>query len=212
MRKQFWNEEKTNESMAVLNSLKRSVDFVLIGGWAVYMYTNAQKSEDVDIALDYSQLGFFKKYGVGEYERMRIKYSKIGNVVVDLFIPEFTDSDLPVPVSVILRDCVLVNGIKVVRKELLLLLKLWAYFGNDAIKLRKDEIDVATLLFYTDINLKAFKRYIDEYKITRRRSSDVLLEYLDKARTSYEFICESEREYDRLHSLYKKEIRELFEY
>jgi len=35
---QFWNEEQTKKSRELLNMLASSVDFVLIGGWAVYMY------------------------------------------------------------------------------------------------------------------------------------------------------------------------------
>jgi len=34
---QFWNEEQTKKSRELLNMLASSVDFVLIGGWAVYI-------------------------------------------------------------------------------------------------------------------------------------------------------------------------------
>ena len=98
MRKQFWNNEKTEASLGTLNFLAAKIDFVLIGGWAVYFYTNALRSEDVDVAIRISELNFFRKYGIEEYGGINIKYSTINGTVVDLFIEEHADRDLPVPV------------------------------------------------------------------------------------------------------------------
>ena len=211
MERLFWNKEKTQESFRVLRKLAKELDFVLIGGWAVYYYVRQQESLDVDIALDYSNLTYFNKYGINQYEGMKIKYSIIDDIYVDIFLSEFSDKETVIPVSRILEDYVTIEGMKVVRKELLLLLKLNGYFRNDETKVRKDIIDVVTLLFYADINLKKVKGILDQYKIEPKKGSDVLLEYLDKGETLLEFIGMSKGDYSRKKAEFKAKIKEILE-
>jgi len=209
---QFWNEEQTKKSRELLNMLASSVDFVLIGDWAVYMYINQQMSLDVDLAIAYNNLEYFRKYGINEYKGMKVKYSVVNGVYVDLFIEDFSDKELPVPVSTILKEYNIIEGIKVVDKELLLLLKLWGYFRADEQKIRKDMLDVLGLMLYGDIDLKKFKAYIEAYKVPKRRSVDVLLEYLDKGVQVENFIDISKKElHERLKS-HRMQLRRLFGY
>ena len=47
---QFWNEVLTEKSWNVLKDLNRErFDFILIGGWAVYLWARSHKSKDIDI-------------------------------------------------------------------------------------------------------------------------------------------------------------------
>ena len=69
MPRQFWNEEQTRRSMELLNRLSKDVDFVLIGGWAVFMYAKQQMSLDVNIAVAYDNLEYFRRYGIGDYKK-----------------------------------------------------------------------------------------------------------------------------------------------
>jgi len=209
---QFWNEEQTKKSRELLNMLASSVDFVLIGGWAVYMYIRQQMSLDVDLAITYNSLEYFRKYGINDYKGMKVKCSIVNGVYVDLFIEDFSDKDLPVHVSTILKEYNIIEGIKVVDKELLLLLKLWGYFRADEQKIRKDMLDVLGLMLYGDIDLKKFKAYIDEYKVPKRRSVDVLLEYLDKEVQVENFIDISKKELNERLKSYRMQLRRLFGY
>lgn len=52
---EFWNSDITGESWNQLISLSKKYKFVLIGGWAIYMYTKLQKSRDIDMVVDYVQ-------------------------------------------------------------------------------------------------------------------------------------------------------------
>jgi len=70
---QFWNEEQTKKSRGLLNMLASSVDLVLIGGWAVYMYIRQQMSLDVELAITYNNLEYFRKYGIKDYKGMKAK-------------------------------------------------------------------------------------------------------------------------------------------
>jgi len=47
-----------------------------------------------------------------------------------------------------------IEGIKVVDKERLLLLKLWGYFRADERKIRKDMLDVLSLILYGNTDLE----------------------------------------------------------
>lgn len=210
MRRQFWNNEKTDASLRTLQFIAGKIDFVLIGGWAVYLYTDAQRSEDVDIAVGIPALKFFKDYGIRDYEGINIKYSVVDGTVVDLFIQEYADRDLPLPVKEILEDYTMFMGnIKTVNREMLLLLKLWGYFREDETKLRKDIIDVISLMLYGDINIKKFGALLKKHRIAKRRGIDVLLEYLDKGDTLLDYIDMESREYRKRKDELKKEIAEL---
>ena len=57
---EFWNSALTEKSWKVLLQLKeKNFDFVVIGGWAAYLWTSLHKSKDVDIAVkDFNDLAF----------------------------------------------------------------------------------------------------------------------------------------------------------
>ena len=210
MTRQFWNEEQTQNSRNLLNRLSKEMDFVLIGGWAVFMYAKQQMSLDVDIALAYDRLEYFRRYGIEDYKNVRIKYSIIDGTYVDLFVEDFSDKDMPFPVKTILDNYLTIEGIKVVDRELLLILKLWRYFRADQQKIRKDMLDVIALLLYGDINLSRFKELVDLHKVPKGRSINVLLEYIDKMPQVQDFIDMNAGELKgRLHA-YKQQLKSLF--
>ena len=55
---ELWNDIVTEKSRELLFNLKGMADFVLIGGWAVWLYTQAAKSKDIDIYINFDD--FFK--------------------------------------------------------------------------------------------------------------------------------------------------------
>ena len=206
MAKLFWNKEKTKGGFELLHRLAKEVDFVLIGGWAVYYYVRQQESLDIDIAIRYDKVDYFERFGISQYENIKVKYSVVDGIYVDMFLTEFSDKELPIPVSKILKSYTKIDGIKVVEREMLLLLKLWGYFRDDEVKVRKDVIDVISLLFYGGIDLDKFRSLVDAYKIERRRGMDVLLEYLDKGETLLEYIGIDKNEYSMKRKEYKDRI------
>lgn len=58
---QFWHDNITEKSFLTLLAMRNKINFILIGGWAVYFYTKKMKSKDIDIILDYEELGKLKK-------------------------------------------------------------------------------------------------------------------------------------------------------
>ena len=58
MVKEFWHNLITEKSFGLLQNLRKQFDFILIGGWAVYLYTQSLKSKDIDIYIPFwSNLG-----------------------------------------------------------------------------------------------------------------------------------------------------------
>jgi len=58
---EYYHDLITEKSFKILQDLKREFDFILIGGWAIFLYTKALKSKDIDIIVDYDELEKFKK-------------------------------------------------------------------------------------------------------------------------------------------------------
>ena len=53
---EFWNEMMTQASWEKLQELSDEFEFVLIGGWAAYLWCGMHKSKDIDIIVDYETL------------------------------------------------------------------------------------------------------------------------------------------------------------
>src|SRR3990167_2286680 len=52
----YYHDLITQKSFEVLTALRRKYDFILIGGWAVFLYTHNLKSKDVDLVVEYKDL------------------------------------------------------------------------------------------------------------------------------------------------------------
>ena len=69
----FYQQFLTDKSLSILTELKKRFKFTLIGGWAVYFYTNSLKSKDIDMIVDFSQLEQFKKeFTIEKNENVKI--------------------------------------------------------------------------------------------------------------------------------------------
>ena len=156
--KQFWHESVTAESWQLLQKLAASHDFVLIGGWAAYLHTRAQKSKDIDIVVGFDELRKLDaSFSLAKNERLRKYEIKQGEVDVDVYAPKF--SRLSYPPEKILAEHETIGGIKVATLDQLLLLKLGAYGDRKgSIKGEKDAIDIVALLVAAKIlTAKNFK-------------------------------------------------------
>ena len=53
---EYYHDLVTQKSWEELQQLRKIIDFVLIGGWATYLYTKTLKSKDIDIIKTLSTL------------------------------------------------------------------------------------------------------------------------------------------------------------
>lgn len=161
----FYQDVITQKSWTVLTQLKRKVDFILIGGWAVYLYTKNLKSKDIDIIIDYPQLEFFKNnFTVSKNERLK-KYEVIKDGVdIDIYLPYF--SKLGLSVEEVIKHPDKKETLILVKKEMLLITKQAAYTARKtSIKGQKDKIDIISLVLLADFDFAFYLNILKKYKL-----------------------------------------------
>lgn len=165
----YYHSLVTQKSFEELISLQKLIPFVLIGGWAVYFYTKALKSKDIDIIIDYPVLSSFnKQYRVSKNERLK-KYQAIKDEVeIDIYLPYF--SVLGIPVEDLIKHTQFVEGFTVLSKNYLFVLKIYtlAQRGRTP-KGRKDFLDLISL-YQEGINLEEIAQIISQYKLTKEKN------------------------------------------
>ncbi|MFA4907588.1 MAG: hypothetical protein WC602_04935 [archaeon] len=162
--REFWPEIITRASWEGLQALSKELDFVLIGGWAAFMWTGKHKSRDIDIVVDHKALSYLKQKYILEKNPQLKKYEiKKGEFDIDIYVPFFSRLAIP-PQDILQRHCRAVQGIRVAKPEALLVLKQAAFEDRKgSMKGKKDEIDIAAILIYADCNLKHYRALLEEY-------------------------------------------------
>lgn len=152
----MWRDAVTEKSWRLLQRLRSDSRFILIGGWAVYLYTNALKSRDVDIIVDFPTLEMLNvRYNLSKNMRLKKYEFAIDGIEVDTYVPFF--SDLGVPVEEIQGNTVEIAAFTVPRAEYLLATKQKAETsrrGSD--KGLKDRIDILALLLRANIDVQKY--------------------------------------------------------
>ncbi len=124
--KQYWHNLTTERSLGFLRDLKRNCRFILIGGWAVFLYAKSLKSKDIDIVLDYDELSKLKQnYEIIKNERLKKYEIKMEEIDVDVYLPHFSNPGLPA--EEIKNYSILREGFLVPVPEVLLILKQRAF-------------------------------------------------------------------------------------
>ena len=149
---ELWNEAIVDKSWRMLQYLRRKYDFVLIGGWAIYLYTKSLKSKDIDFVTSISELkNIGLEYTLHKNERLRKYEIKMGEIDVDIYVPYW--SKLAVPPEDIIKNAVSIENFKVVSPEHLLILKIDAEISRkNSIKGFKDRVDIIALLLSGYVN------------------------------------------------------------
>lgn len=163
---QFWREQITEKSFQVLKKLRQEFNFILIGDWAVFLYSKTLKSKDIDIVIDYDELEKIKsKYEINKNERLRKYEIKIEGVDIDIYLLFY--SNLGIPAEKIKNYTISQQGFIVPKPELLLVLKQKTYQARQrSIKSEKDKIDIISLLNFIDFDFyQKLLNKLDEQKL-----------------------------------------------
>jgi len=178
----------------VLGELKGLADFVLIGGWGVYLWTKKLKSRDIDIYID--QENFYKlqsellqrDYALKRNVRLMKLEALIGDVEVDIYTPFM--SNLAVPCLDVLNERLysLIERFKVAIPEVLLLLKAQAAQQRwHTEKGVKDRADIISLLKFADIKRDLLEQMLRKYD-TQHTVRDALKRAISESRIEYKFL------------------------
>src|SRR3989344_646686 len=162
---EFWNSLLTEKSWNILQDLKNKFDFILIGGWANYLWTKTHKSKDIDIIIDLKTLYKIKnEYKLIKNDRLKKYEIKFDEIDIDIYVPYY--SKLSLPIEDLGNYFTAVEGFKVVIPEVLLILKQGAELDRgNSIKGQKDRIDIMTLLLHSDINFKRYNKILKRYNL-----------------------------------------------
>ena len=206
----FWNDEITEKSWERLIELKNRFNFILIGGWAVYLYTARNKSKDIDIIVDYDTLWSMKNtYGVLKKNDNLKKYeiNLEEGIDVDIYVPKY--SKLVIPVKDIFNLTIGREGFILPKEEALAILKIKAFIDrHNSIKGKKDAIDITNLVFFSDFDFNFFKELTIKYELPDYPR--ILLNIIEKFDISYiEYLDLNEYEFSKLKKKYVEEIRKI---
>lgn len=162
---EYWNTLITEKSWSLLKELNKKFNFILIGGWAVYLFTKAHKSKDIDIVLDFKELEKIKlKYNLKKNDNLKKYEMIIDEIDIDIYVPFY--SNLTVPVKDFKNNTLKIENFNVVKPEILLILKQGAEIERSySEKGLKDRIDILDILLNCDINFNEYKNKIVEYKL-----------------------------------------------
>lgn len=161
---EFWNSLLTEKSWRILQELNKKYNFILIGGWATYLWTKQQKSKDIDIVIDIEELQKLKNESLSKNNKLNKYEIKIEEIDVDIYVAHF--SKLALPAEELKKYASKIEGFNVAKSEVLLILKQGAEIDRGySPKGEKDRIDIMSLLFFTDFDSKNYSSILKKYKL-----------------------------------------------
>lgn len=162
---EFWNDIVTDKSWVVLVKLAKEFDFIIIGGWAVYLHTKTLKSKDIDIIVDFDSLEKLKiNYQLKKNLNLKKYEIIVDEISVDIYVPFF--SEFVIPLKDINNYTITVEGMKVLKPEALLILKQQAELERkDSVKGQKDRVDILNILLNSDIKIKKYFNLVSKYDL-----------------------------------------------
>ena len=159
----FYHNLITEKSWSVLLELRKEYDFILIGGWAVFLYTQTLKSKDIDLVIEYEAFNKLRnKLVVYKNDRLKKYEAKKEEVDIDIYVPFYSNPGLPAEELINFKTSL--EGFNSVEKEVLAVLKQKALMDRkNTIKGRKDLIDLVSLYlldgFDWNRHINIVKRY-----------------------------------------------------
>lgn len=175
----YYHDLITEKSFAELKTLQQTLDFVLIGGWAIYFYTHQLKSKDIDIIINYDQLPkLAEKYELTKNDRLAKYEARKGEVQIDIYLPYF--SKLGIPVEKLIKQTKNIEGFSLIDSNYLYVLKLFTLTCRGrSTKGRKDFIDLISLIKSEQVDQQVISKIIKEYQIDNTIFNQMLSENFD---------------------------------
>jgi hypothetical protein len=158
----FYRDTVTEQSWRLLQNLMRQYQLVVIGGWAVWLYTGQLKSKDIDVVVDVAELGKLRQeFEVFKNERLKKYEFRQGEVEVDIYMPFYSAPGIAA--ERILEDARVVEGFKLPSAELLWILKAVTWIARRGSgKGRKDLLDLISLLELGAIDKAKLEKWVAE--------------------------------------------------
>lgn len=161
---EYYQNLITEKSFKVLQDMKRKHKFILIGGWAVFLYTHSLKSKDIDLIIEYEELEKLKKeFDLNKNDRLKKYEIIVDEIDIDLYLPFYSNPGIKT--EEIKNYLNTLEGFSVPRPEILLILKQKAYSQRlRSPKGEKDKIDIIGLL-NLGLDFKLYKKILKKYNM-----------------------------------------------
>ena len=172
----FYHNLITTKSWQALLDLKKKYQFILIGGWAVFLYTKALKSKDIDVVMEFEELEKMRnEFVVSKNERLRKYEARKEEIEIDIYVPFYSNPGIPA--EEIKNQTTRIEGFEVPVKEALALLKQKALLERqDSLKGRKDLIDLISLFKVADFNWQRYKGLVGKFHMEElmRKTGEII--------------------------------------
>lgn len=165
--REFWSDLVTRKSWEELVSLSREYKFIVIGGWAAYLWAGMHKSKDIDIVIDYDTLNLFRaRFPLEKNERLRKYEIKMGEFDIDIYLPGY--SRLSFPLEHLKEYSLNVQGMLAPCPEALIILKQGAEIERrGSAKGKKDLIDILTILLHSGFSLGKYREVLQRFSLQK---------------------------------------------
>jgi len=152
----YYRDTVTDKSWATLQMLRHEYDFVLIGGWAVWLYTHKLKSKDIDIIVSMDSLVKIKeRFTVTKNNRLSKYEARRDEIQIDMYVPFW--SKLGLPAEDIMALSRTIDGFRVPPPEILVILKQIAHEARaGSSKGYKDMVDIMSVLRLPEFDWHAY--------------------------------------------------------
>lgn len=178
---ELWNDLITEKSKELLFKLKETTNFVLIGGWAVWLYSQALKSKDIDVYINFDDFfklqDFFMSQGLPTSLNSQLnKYEvKVKDIDIDIYTPHHCNLIIPCKDIFEKKWIKNVEGFRAIIPEALLIMKIDAeQKRHGTIKGFKDRIDILSLLYKANINKDLLKNLAKIYNLDLKKLIEII--------------------------------------
>lgn len=158
----------TQKSWQLLQTLRKKYDFILIGDWAVFLYTNALKSKDIDLVMEHEEIEKLREeFDTSKNDRLKKYEARSEEVEIDIYVPFYSNPGLPA--EELKKYVFSLSGFNLVEKEVLAILKEKAFEArSQSVKGKKDFIDWLSLLRLEDFDFGRYRELVTLYKVDER--------------------------------------------
>ena len=162
---EYYKDLITEKSFKILQNLKRKYKFILIGGWAVFLYTHSLKSKDIDMVIEYEELEKLRReFTLNKNDRLKKYEIVVDEIDIDIYLPFYSDPGIPA--EEIKKYTQNLEGFLVPKPEILLILKQKAYLERlGSPKAEKDKIDILSLFKAIDLDFEFYKKILKKYDL-----------------------------------------------
>lgn len=196
----IWNEAIMLKGYEFIKKLiALDIEFVVMGGWAVYFLTEYHMSKDIDLMIRDREFWKLKNYIMGLNGREKTtNLPKTGFALDDVELDVYTESrsGLAIPVKDVFSKSYFLNikGVNVLKPEVLLILKAAAEKErSETMKGFKDRCDMLAILMRSKLDSVLLRHLSEKYGCKDAIGKDVteqIAKIIKNSQREFEYVLQ----------------------